>query len=88
MTGEGVTAGIDFGLTLAAELAGPVVAQAIQLAIEYAPEPPFNAGRPEAVSEAVLAQVSTLTIASGMDLAKEEATMRRLGADYRTRGAA
>ncbi|KFA88799.1 hypothetical protein [Archangium violaceum] len=87
MTGGGVTAGIDFGLTLAAELAGPVVAQAIQLVLEYAPEPPFNAGRPEAVSEAVLARVSTLAAAGGMDLAEEETTVRRLGADYRARGA-
>lgn len=47
LTGGGVTAGIDFALTLAAELAGPVIAQTIQVALEYAPEPPFNAGRPE-----------------------------------------
>lgn len=47
LTGGGVTAGIDFALVLAAELAGPTVAQAIQLAIEYAPAPPFEAGRPE-----------------------------------------
>ncbi|WNG60921.1 DJ-1/PfpI family protein [Archangium gephyra] len=88
VTGGGVTAGIDFGLTLAAELAGPVVAQAIQLVLEYAPEPPFNAGRPEAVSKDVLARVSTLTTAGGMDLGDEETTVRRLGADYRARGAA
>ena len=36
--------GIDFALTMAAELAGPEVAQAIQLQIEYAPAPPFDAG--------------------------------------------
>jgi cyclohexyl-isocyanide hydratase len=46
-TGGGVTAGIDFALTLATELAGPLAAQAIQLGLEYAPAPPFNAGRPE-----------------------------------------
>ena len=44
-TGGGVTAGIDFALTIAAEIAGPEAAQAIQLQIEYAPEPPFEAGR-------------------------------------------
>src|SRR5258707_9857632 len=44
VTGGGVTAGIDFALTLAAEIAGPEVAQAIQLQIEYAPAPPFNSG--------------------------------------------
>jgi cyclohexyl-isocyanide hydratase len=47
ITGGGVTAGIDFALTIAAELAGDAVAQGIQLAIEYAPDPPFSAGRPE-----------------------------------------
>ena len=53
ITGGGVTAGIDFGLTLAAELAGETVAQAIQLALEYAPAPPFNCGRPEHAPDAV-----------------------------------
>jgi len=56
-TGGGVTAGIDFALTLAAEIAGPAVAQAIQLSLEYAPAPPFNAGRPETAPPEVLARV-------------------------------
>jgi cyclohexyl-isocyanide hydratase len=47
VTGGGVTAGIDFALTLIAELAGREVAEAIELNLEYAPAPPFNAGRPE-----------------------------------------
>ena len=47
ITGGGVTAGIDFALTVAAELAGDAVAQSIQLSIEYDPAPPFDAGRPE-----------------------------------------
>ena len=46
MTGGGVTAGIDFALTLVAELAGREVAEAIQLNLEYAPAPPFDAGHP------------------------------------------
>jgi cyclohexyl-isocyanide hydratase len=46
-TGGGVTAGIDFALTMVAELAGSQVARAIQLQIEYAPAPPFDAGTPE-----------------------------------------
>lgn len=46
-TGGGVTAGIDFALTVAAELAGEKTAQEIQLLIEYTPEPPYNAGSPE-----------------------------------------
>ena len=44
VTGGGVTAGIDFGLSLIAELRGETYAQAVQLLAEYAPEPPFNAG--------------------------------------------
>jgi cyclohexyl-isocyanide hydratase len=54
MTGGGVTAGIDFGLTLAAELAGLQEAHAIQLELEYAPAPPFNAGDPETAPREVL----------------------------------
>jgi cyclohexyl-isocyanide hydratase len=57
ITGGGVTAGIDFALALAAELCGETVAQSIQLALEYAPAPPFNAGRPETAPAAVLASV-------------------------------
>ena len=54
-TGGGVTAGIDFALTIAAEIAGPETAQAIQLQIEYAPAPPFNAGSPTTAPSPVLA---------------------------------
>jgi transcriptional regulator GlxA family with amidase domain len=57
VTGGGVTAGIDFALTLAAEIAGEEVAQAIQLMLEYAPAPPFNAGRPETAPPEVLALI-------------------------------
>ena len=60
LTGGGVTAGIDFALTLAAEIAGSEVAQAIQLTLEYAPQPPFNAGRPETAPAEVLARVNAL----------------------------
>lgn len=54
ITGGGVTAGIDFALVMAAELAGDTFAQALQLNIEYAPAPPFNAGRPETAPKEVL----------------------------------
>ena len=47
ITGGGVTAGIDFALTVAAELRGDEVAQTMQLMLEYAPAPPFQCGRPE-----------------------------------------
>lgn len=56
-SGGGVTAGIDFALTLAAEMDGEAVAQGVQLSLEYAPEPPFSAGRPESAPAAVLAAV-------------------------------
>jgi cyclohexyl-isocyanide hydratase len=47
MSGGGVTAGIDFGLALLAELAGEEVAKSVQLGLEYDPKPPFDSGSPE-----------------------------------------
>jgi len=47
VTAAGVSAGIDMALALAARIAGEPVAQAIQLSIEYDPQPPFDAGSPE-----------------------------------------
>lgn len=46
VSAAGVSAGLDMGLTLAGRIAGAEVAQAIQLGIEYAPRPPFDAGTP------------------------------------------
>ncbi len=60
ITGGGVTAGIDIALTIAAELAGDDVAKMIQLAIEYAPAPPFNSGRPEIAEEKTVTAVRRL----------------------------
>jgi cyclohexyl-isocyanide hydratase len=57
ITGGGVTAGIDFGLTLLAQLAGEPLAMTSQLIIEYAPEPPFQSGTPEQAAPEVLIQV-------------------------------
>jgi len=53
ITGGGVTAGIDFALTVLAEIAGEETAQTIQLALEYAPAPPFDCGRPELAPAAI-----------------------------------
>ena len=47
ISGGGVTAGIDFGLTMLAELAGEDVARSVQLMMEYDPQPPFDSGSPE-----------------------------------------
>ncbi|BAY36451.1 ThiJ/PfpI domain-containing protein [Nostoc sp. NIES-2111] len=57
ITGGGVTAGIDFGLAIAAELFGETLAQEIQLQIEYNPQPPFNSGSLDTASADVLERV-------------------------------
>ena len=61
ITGGGVTAGMDFALVVAAELAGARFAQALQLGLEYAPAPPFNSGRPETAPPEILAEVRSRT---------------------------
>ncbi|MGI9021470.1 MAG: DJ-1/PfpI family protein [Solirubrobacterales bacterium] len=60
VTAAGVSSGIDMALTLAAEIAGPEVAQAIQLGIEYDPEPPFDAGSPAKAPAAIVEFVRNL----------------------------
>ena len=58
ITGGGVTAGLDFGLTLAAEIFGREKAQEIQLMLEYNPQPPFvGGGSPHTATPSVLKQV-------------------------------
>jgi cyclohexyl-isocyanide hydratase len=57
ITGGGVTAGIDFGLRIAAVLRGEEVAQSIQLQIEYNPEPPFRAGHPATAPASVVEEL-------------------------------
>lgn len=56
ITGGGVTAGIDFGLTLLAELAGADYARLVQLSLEYDPGPPFDAGAVEKAPASVSAE--------------------------------
>jgi len=55
ITGGGVTAGIDFALTVLAEIGGRALAQTLQLGLEYAPAPPFDAGSPETAPPEILA---------------------------------
>jgi putative intracellular protease/amidase len=55
VTAAGVSAGIDMGLALAGRIAGDAVAQAIQLGIEYDPQPPYDAGSPAKAPEAIVA---------------------------------
>jgi|ERR1700722_15134332 cyclohexyl-isocyanide hydratase len=74
ITGGGVTAGIDFALTVVAEIAGPAVAQGIQLQIEYAPAPPFEAGSPDTAPPDVLS--SALRRNASMRTAREQLVAR------------
>jgi putative intracellular protease/amidase len=64
ITAAGVSAGIDMALTLAAKISGEAIAQAIQLGIEYDPQPPFASGSPltapEQIVELVRARASQL----------------------------
>jgi putative intracellular protease/amidase len=53
ITAAGVSAGIDMALVLVARIAGDAVAQAIQLGIEYDPQPPFDTGSPEKAPEQI-----------------------------------
>lgn len=59
ITGGGVTSGIDFGLRLAAELAGDKLARMIQLALEYDPAPPYRSGHPDVAAPEIVAAVRT-----------------------------
>jgi transcriptional regulator GlxA family with amidase domain len=63
VTAAGVSSGIDMGLVLAARIAGPEVAQAIQLAIEYDPQPPFDAGSTEKAPPEIVELVRGLAAA-------------------------
>jgi cyclohexyl-isocyanide hydratase len=76
LTGGGVTAGIDFALTLAGELVGQPEAEAVQLYLEYAPAPPFNAGTPETAPPVVL---ETVRARSAKLRAEHEALAEELG---------
>lgn len=57
MSGGGVTAGIDFALTLVAEIAGEALARTIALGLEYAPAPPFDSGTPETADPETVAAI-------------------------------
>jgi cyclohexyl-isocyanide hydratase len=53
ITAGGVTAGVDFGLSLVAEIAGETTARTIQLGIEYDPAPPFDSGHPDRAPQSI-----------------------------------
>jgi transcriptional regulator GlxA family with amidase domain len=82
-TGGGVTAGIDMALAVSAEIAGEDHAQAVQLAMEYAPEPPFDAGRPESARPEILALVRARYEPVWAErLAASERAVRALARDF------
>jgi transcriptional regulator GlxA family with amidase domain len=64
ITAAGVSAGIDMALHLVGREAGPEVAQAVQLAIEYDPQPPFDAGSPAKAPEEIVAAVTAVAASS------------------------
>jgi cyclohexyl-isocyanide hydratase len=74
-SGGGVTAGIDFGLTLAAELAGDDVAKMLQLSFEYDPAPPFDCGSPEKAGPEREAMVRAIMAQRTADM---EAVLQRI----------
>ena len=72
ITGGGVTAGIDFGLTIASILCGEEVAKIIQLLLEYNPAPPFDVGSPEkAGAELVDKAILFMQGISNLEVAKQ-----------------
>ena len=77
ITGGGVTAGIDFALTVAGELFGPETAQRIQLALEYDPRPPYDAGSPARADASLVAATRK---ASAARQAEREAVVERAAA--------
>jgi cyclohexyl-isocyanide hydratase len=77
ITGGGVTSGIDFALAVAAELKGAEAAKAVQLGIEYDPQPPFDAGSPERAGPDLVARV---TAAAGERQRKRLAATERAAA--------
>ncbi|WP_051885846.1 DJ-1/PfpI family protein [Streptomyces hygroscopicus] len=83
-TGGGVTAGIDFALTLIARVLGEDAAKLSQLAMEYTPQPPFDAGSPESAGAEVVARFAQFadaafggSIDEGLGRAVSDAVERR-----------
>jgi cyclohexyl-isocyanide hydratase len=78
VTGGGVTAGIDFGLALAAQIAGEDHARFVQLSLEYDPAPPFDSGTPERASAEILARYRAMAarLAPDREARYREAALR------------
>jgi transcriptional regulator GlxA family with amidase domain len=74
ITAAGVSAGIDMALHLVAAEAGPEVAQAVQLGIEYDPQPPFDAGAPHKAPAEIVDAVTALAAAGDEWLGAQSGT--------------
>ena len=75
ITSGGITAGIDFGLRIASRLRGEEYAQALELTLEYDPQPPFHTGTPETAPADVLSQMKQMydpLAASARAIAKQQ----------------
>jgi cyclohexyl-isocyanide hydratase len=85
LTGGGVTAGIDFALTLVSIMVDRQTAEAIQLGLEYNPAPPFNSGSPETAPPEILARVNERMAPAGVR--RTEAILRAAARLAETAGA-
>jgi putative intracellular protease/amidase len=81
ITAAGVSSGIDMALALTSRLAGDQVAEAIQLAIEYDPEPPFDSGSTAKARPETIDLVRNVVKADGYVAARERALLRTQGRD-------
>jgi cyclohexyl-isocyanide hydratase len=79
ISGNGVTSGLDFGLTLVAQLAGEQMARLVQLGQEYDPHPPFNSGSPATATADIVQQFRNVTAKSTSD---RMAAARRAAANF------
>jgi len=76
LTGGGVTAGMDFGLSLAARMRDTRYAEMLQLMVEYDPHPPFNAGVPKTAGPEITASMEQM-LAPGIAACREAAVAAR-----------
>jgi transcriptional regulator GlxA family with amidase domain len=72
ITAAGVSAGIDMALHLVGREAGPEVAEAVQLAIEYDPQPPFDAGSPAKAADATVELLTAVAETRGSQLSMRD----------------
>lgn len=77
VTGGGVTAGIDFGLTLVGELRDREYAECVQLLAEYAPAPPFNAGTPASAPAPVVKMMTDMMVGFSNEVTKVATSIKR-----------